>query len=191
MVRSVALCIAFAGLAVGQVDTNSVTVTASRSLSSTPDLALYQVTVTTPITASLDDVTAALQGSGLSAANLTSINTNTGTNLANVTLSWTFTLTGPIYKTKDTLASLATLRQGVVQKNPNWTVSFLFYGTQTSSAAQPSCPAADLMADARALAQKLADAAGLSLGAVSAISGTTESAGACSITVKFSLLRYQ
>lgn len=197
MLRSVILLLAAAMVASAQVDSNSVTVTASRNLTSLPDQALFQVTVETPITATLEEVIAALQGSGITASNLTGVNTNStliavrGSPTSQPSLVWRFSLIAPLSKTRDTVVSLNALQQSVMQKNSAWSVSSSFYSTQTSPQAQAACPMADLMADARARAQKLADAAGLSLGAVSAIAGSTDNGYNCSLTVKFTLLRYQ
>jgi DNA-binding MurR/RpiR family transcriptional regulator len=54
-----------AALAVGQVESDTVTVTASQTVNLQPDQVLFAVSVTTPINASLDDVLAALKGSGI------------------------------------------------------------------------------------------------------------------------------
>ena len=63
----------FSPLAFGQLDSNSITVTASRNASLQPDQAVFAVSVQSGISASLDDVLAALQGSGITAANLSSV----------------------------------------------------------------------------------------------------------------------
>jgi len=46
----------------GQLDSNSVTVTATRNLNTQPDQALLEITVTSPLDATLDNVVALLQG---------------------------------------------------------------------------------------------------------------------------------
>jgi uncharacterized protein YggE len=68
------------------------------------------------------------------------------------------------------------------------TLSFQIQGTQVSPQARQSqaCVAADLIADARAQAQKTAGSAGFTVLSVVSISGTTSG---CSVTVKFAVGR--
>ena len=62
-----------APLLLGQLDSNSVTVTASNSATLQPDQAVFSIVVTSGLNASLDDVVAALQGSGITSANFAGI----------------------------------------------------------------------------------------------------------------------
>jgi uncharacterized protein YggE len=191
------LCIVFAAAAFAQVDSNSITVTASRNATLQPDQAMFSVSVQSDTSTSLDDVLSALQGSGVTAANLSGVSTNTsftfvGTPTGTV-IVWTFSLQSPLTKTKDTIAMLTTLQQNISQKNQSLKLSFSIQGTQVSTQQQQSqtCSISDLLADARSQAQKLADAGGLSLNAILAISGSTSAAAPlpCSITVKYSVTR--
>ena len=180
--------------AFGQIDSNSITVTASRSSSPRPpDLALFSVHVTAGLDSSLDDIIAALAGTGISAANLQSLSTsfysyNSGSGPAQQSemLDWWFTFTAPFTKNKDTITTLSNLQQAIARKNNGWTMSFLIQGAQSSGQPQ-SCSFQDLLADARAQAQKLADGVG-SAGNILAMSSPTGTA--CNLTVKFALLRY-
>jgi hypothetical protein len=207
--------------AFAQLDSNSVTVTASRSMTQQPDQVLFAVIVQSGLNTSLDAVVAALQGSGITAANFSSV--NTGPTLIAVNgnpqqlptpmLQWAFALPVPLAKMKDTVTTLTGLQKNITQQNTGLTLSFNVQGTQVSTQLQQSfvCPIPDLLADAQAQAQKLAGAAGLSLGMVLAMSsGTSVPSGAtsvpsiagfllytppvfpsaCSMTVKFGLLRY-
>ena len=61
--------------AFGQLDSNSVTVSATRSMTQQPDQVLFGVTVQSGLNTSLDDVVAALQGSGITAANFSAVGT--------------------------------------------------------------------------------------------------------------------
>jgi hypothetical protein len=206
--------------AFAQLDSNSVTVSATRSLAQQPDQVLFGVTVQSGLNTSLDDVVAALQGSGITAANFSAVTVPFVGNLIppqppTVTpmLQWTFALPAPLAKIKDTIATLTGLQQRIAQQNNGLTLSFNVQGTQVSGQLQQSqvCPTSDLLADATAQAQKLAGAAGLSLGAILAISSGTSVPGnvgsavsiagalifappvlpsVCSMTVKFALLRY-
>jgi hypothetical protein len=212
--------------AFAQLDSNSVTVTATRSTTPQADQVLFGVTVQSGLNSSLDDVVAALQGSGITAANFSEVTTaavvavippmlppTTGVPL----LQWTFALPVPLAKIKDTIATLTALQKSIGQQNIGLTLSFNVQGTRVSTQLQQSqtCPTADLLADAQAQGQKLASAAGLSLGAILAMSSGASvpssvgnvapviTTGAfvssvlspifpstCSMTVKFALLRY-
>src|ERR1700730_7421267 len=61
--------------AFAQLDSNSVTVTATRSMTQQPDQVLFGVTVQSGLNTSLDDVVAALQGSGITSANFSGVST--------------------------------------------------------------------------------------------------------------------
>jgi uncharacterized protein YggE len=209
--------------AFAQLDSNSVIVSATRSMTQQPDQVLFGVTVQSGLNTSLDDVVAALQGSGITAANFSAVSTAPayvliGTGgpqppMVTPMLQWTFALAVQLAKIKDTIATLSGLQQRIGQQNNGLTLSFNVQGTQVSAQLQQSqvCPTSDLLADATAQAQKLAGAAGLSLGAVLAMSNGTSVpsnvgsavsiAGAlifappvlpsvCSMAVKFALLRY-
>src|SRR6266853_4167773 len=65
--------LAFASLISAQTDSNSVTVTASRTTTIQADQALFNITVTSGLNTSLDDVLAALQGSGITTANFSGL----------------------------------------------------------------------------------------------------------------------
>ena len=107
-------------------------------------------------------------------------------------------------KIKATFASLTSLQQNVAKKNSGLNLAFQIQGAQASAAAQQSqaCSLPDLIADARAKAQKMVDAAGLGIGMVLAMSSATSIAPAtiqfysvplsdiCTLTVKFALQRF-
>jgi len=173
-------------------------VNASRNVSLQPDQAVFSVTVQSGITASLDDVVAALQGSGITAANLLGVSSlQSYLNIAAVSaLSWVFSLPVPLANTKATVASLTTLAQNIGKLNNGLTLSFNIVGTQVSQqlAQSQTCSLAGLVADATTQAQSLASAGGLTLGAILALSGATSNIAStpppCSITVKFKVTRY-
>jgi len=203
--------LAFASVISAQTDSNSVTVTASRTTTFQVDQALFGITVTSDLNTSLDDVLTALQGSGITRANFSGLNnyqfgypTSTSDATPPPMLQWSFGLVAPLSKIKDTFSSLTTLQQNVAKKNNGLTLTFGVQGSQASAAAQQSqsCSLPDLIADARAKAQKMVDAAGLGLGVVLAMSSSTSVAPAniqpyaipfsnfCSLTVKFALQRF-
>jgi hypothetical protein len=201
--------------AFAQLDSNSVTVTATRSMSQQPDQVLFAVNIQSGLNTSLDDVVAALQGSGITAANFVGVSLSPSL-LYNVAppMQWIFSLPASLVKIKDTIAMLTALQQSIAKQNNGLMVSFSVQGTQVSGQSQQSfvCPIPDLLADATTQAQKLASAAGLSLGSVLAMSSGTSVSGSvgtpisvsavisfappvlpsvCSMTVKFALLRFQ
>ena len=218
----VAFCLC-SSLVFAQLDANSVTVTASRSSNLQPDEALFVVTVASSSSATtLDEAVAALQGTGITQSSLTGVNaasivadsvTRIDPSIATFllvqppALQWRFSLPVPLAKLKDTVALLAALQQSIMKKNNGLTIYFTSQGLQASAkqVQSLSCATSDLLADARAKAQKLADAAGVGVGNVLAMSGDISTAAAgsaatyyssdylpsgCSLTVKFALGRF-
>jgi hypothetical protein len=208
--------------AFAQLDSNSVTVTATRSMTQQPDQVVFAIIVQSGLSTSLDDVVAALHPLGITAANLSGVGSGgqlfsvispTPPQMITPMLEWAFALPVPIAKIKDTASAISALQKTIVQQNNGLTLSFNVQGTQVSTQLQQSqvCPIPDLLSDAQTQAQKLVSAAGLSLGSVLAMSsGTSIPVGAvssvslsgfllatppifpsaCSMTVKFALLRY-
>jgi hypothetical protein len=184
-------------VAFAQVDSNSITVTASRGPSSgPPDQAVFSVVVASGVDTSLDDVIALLQGTGISTANLQALDeypiASGSAGQTTETLNWRFSFTAPLAKNKDTIAMLTNLQATIAKKNNGVTMSFSIQGTQSSVQPQ-TCSQSDLLTDARTQAQKLADGAGVSVGNILALSGSTTAGtlySSCLLTVKFALLRY-
>src|SRR5690349_6776667 len=86
-----------------QLDSNTVTVTASRNRSLQPDSAVFGVLVETGFDPGLDDVAAALAGSGITAANFTDVSSSLGlfltdpvTQSGQSRMEWTFSLQVPV-----------------------------------------------------------------------------------------------
>ncbi|HTR36078.1 MAG TPA: hypothetical protein VMH80_09265 [Bryobacteraceae bacterium] len=202
-----------ASLAFGQVESNSITVSVSRNTNLQPDQVVFAVTVQSGLGASLDDVLAAVQGAGITMANFSGVNTTAYFvvgGFSTATLGWTFNLAVPFAKMKDTVASLTALQQSINQNTSGLALSFTVQGTQVSAqlAQSQTCSYSGLFADAQAQAQTLAAAAGVSVGQVLALSSSAASTSSvtnaalssfllgasappCTMTVKFSLLRYQ
>lgn len=181
-----------ASLAFAQLDSNSITVTASKTVSPQPDQVRLSVNVTSGFDTSLDEVLAAIAGSGITLANFNNVYSQpsiilfpSGTPAPAV--DWSFSLAVPISQLKSTLAALTALKQTITQKNSGMSLSFTVIGTQVSTELEQSqtCSVPDLVAEARAQAQKLANAAGVTMGGILAMSTNT----ACSLTVKFQLIR--
>lgn len=170
-------------LAFGQLDSNSITVTASNNVTLQPDQAVFSVTVTSPLTTGLDDVVTALAGSGITAANFSGVSTQgtfsliggPGTQFPAPLLTWSFSLTAPLANTKATVASLTTLQQNIAKAHNGLALSFNIVGTQVSQqlAQAQTCSYADLVTAATTQAQALATAGGVTLGSILALSSTT------------------
>jgi hypothetical protein len=171
-----------AAAAFAQLDSNSVTVSASRGTTIQADQVVFAITVSSGLDVNLTDVVAAVQSAGLTLSNFQSVATVpvysqiplTGAPTPTPALQWMFALPVPISKLKDTTATLATLQQSIAKNNNGMTMSFSVAGTQVSVPLQQSqtCPLPDLLSDARAQAQKMAEAANMTLGAILAMSGS-------------------
>jgi hypothetical protein len=217
------LLLLFSTLLYGQLDSNSITVTASRTVTLAPDEVVFRVNAAGPANTTMTDAVAALSSLGITAANFAGVNSNPSALFAIITspapgltpvfappapapvIEWSFYLVAPITQMKDTIVALNALQQKAAA-NPI-VVSFQLNGTQIStrlSKAQ-TCSTVDLIADARAKAQKIADPAGLNVGTVLAMWSSTATQIAnnvvvintynttgpdCSVTVKFALGRY-
>ncbi len=221
--RLCVVALAASALAFAQLDTNTVTVTASQNLTVQPDQILFSVSVTSGIGSGLSDVLNALQPVGVTAAGFVGVTSvqsvcNTPAQPGGVCtgpapqLQWSFTLPAALAGMKSTITALTNLQQSITQNNSGFTLSFSIAGTQVSPQLQQMqvCPLAELMSSAQLQAQKLANVAGASLGAVLALAGSTPNTSAsgsnfievgaytsvqsfstptvCSMTVKFSLL---
>ena len=187
-----------AAVAYGQLESNTITVTASQSTTLQPDQLVFVVTVSSGLNTSLDDVVAALAGSGITASNFSGVTTTplglviVGTgNPPAPTVGWMFSLPVPFAKMKDTVAMLTALQKTIAQNNSGLTLSFAIQGTQVSTQLQQmqTCSTAGLMSQARTEAQQLATAANLFLGGVLSMSTVTTSTPPCTLTVKFALTR--
>jgi uncharacterized protein YggE len=166
------------------LDSNSITVSASNNATLQPDQVLFSVSVGSDINTGLDDVLAALQGSGITAANLSGVSTQ-GQAIAILgpaippaaapTLLWSFSLPAPLMNTKVTVAILTTLEQNIAKQNNALTLSFSIIGTQVSQqlAQAQTCSLSSLIAAATTQAQSLAAASGFTLGAILALSSST------------------
>jgi hypothetical protein len=128
---------------------------------------VFNVQVTSGLNSSMDDVIAALQGSGITAANFQGLssffNYVTGAAPSVQALDWSFQLVVPLTKVKDTITTLSSLQSKLASQNSGLSLSFSIQGTQSS--VQPAaCSLPDLLSNARTQAQNLAAGAGLSVG---------------------------
>jgi hypothetical protein len=147
---------------------------------------VFGIAIVSDLNASLSDIVPVLQGTGVTAEKFTSVSTFTEYLGSSQTqkLQWTFSMAVPFSKFKDLGAALNGVMQTLLEQKSALSLSFVVNGTQVSQALQESqpCSRSDLTADARVQAQKLADAAGLTLGPILGISGATLG---CSAIVKF------
>lgn len=148
----------------------SLTVTASRSISLQPDQVVFGLSVTSGLNTGLDEVLAALGGAAISAADLIIVSSSNSQ-----VMQWTFRLNVPLSKMKDTSALLMGLQQTIAQNKSGLTLTFNVQGTQVSPQLQVSdqCPIADLVADARAQAQKIVNTTGGTIGPILALLDST------------------
>jgi len=151
----------------GQLESHTLTVSAARSIAMLPDQALLGLSVSSAVTTNLDQIVAALSGLGITSANLAGV----GSSTVPPSVQWNFTLAVSLSNLTATIGSITKLEQTIAQNNSGLTLTFGINGTQVSQTSQQlqqsqSCSNSDLIADATAQAQKLAAAAGLSLGPI-------------------------
>jgi hypothetical protein len=149
-----------------QFPLNTVTITASRTVTAQPDQVVFGLTVSSFPTSTLEQVVAALSPVGITAASLSGVDNSTAT-----TLQWNFNLPVPISNLTATIASLANLAQTIAQNNSGLTLTFVINGVQASAQLQQtqeaqSCTNANLISDATAQGRRLVTAAGMSLGPI-------------------------
>ena len=173
------------GLLLGQLNSNTVTVTASQNSSSQPDQAIFNVTVGSGTDKGLDDILKSVASVGISAANLTGI-TFPPLQTNPPQLDWLFQLPVGLSAVKQTTASFVALQKSIAQAGGS--LSFSLGGTQSSGTQTQSCDFAGLIANAQAQAQSSAAAAGSAVGRIVGIAGSTsQGVGNCSITLTFGL----
>jgi hypothetical protein len=168
------------GLAFSQLDSYTLTVGASRPLNAPPDQQTISFILVADLNTSLDDVLTTLKDAGVTMADLTSVSaeslfrsTPNGTEVTQLPV-WSFSIDVPLSSVNSKLAAVARLQNTILQKRNNWALNFYVAGLKTSPGNAPQCSIPDLMTDARAHAQRLADAIGFGVGQVMAIGDSTE-----------------
>jgi uncharacterized protein YggE len=178
-------------LAFAQLDSNTVTVTASSNSTLSPDQIVFSVGVNAPADKTLDDVTSALAGSGITIANFTGVYVYSSLlSIPANTLTWYFTIPVAFSQMEAEVAALTALQNTIAQLNNGMSLQFTVQGTQVSMQLQQSqtCSVASLIATATSQAQSLATAAGFRLGNIVKMSSLTSSSPVCTMTVEFQLL---
>jgi hypothetical protein len=190
--RILVLATIFASCVFAQLDSNTITISASRAIYVQPDEIAIGVYVDTGPDVTLDQVLAVLQPAGITSGNFSSVypvvnillgglGVTGATGASGATgpiafvpqdgLEWAFTINVTFASMKNQLNQLASVQKTLALK-PGTILSFGPQGLHTSTAAlatQP-CRTLDLMNDARAQALALANAAGFSIGPVVAMS---------------------
>ncbi len=164
----------FAAPLLAQLDSGSLTVTATRVMVVQPDQAQFRAWVTAGPDSTLDDILARLAPVGLTAANFTAISGDARS------LTYTFASTVPIAKITQTAAALNSLG-----------AAFLLTGATVSDdlLAQDRCSRSDLLADAQAQARKMASAIGATAGPPLAVSDAANVIAALSSRVPVATFR--
>lgn len=161
----IALLLLAAAPLFAQLDSHTVAISATRSINPQPDQVVFNLLVSSAASNTLDQVVAALSGLGITDANLNGIS-----NL--VPFQWDFTLLAPLSKLSTTIGAIVKLEETIGQNNSGLALTFTLNGTQVSQQLQ-SCSDSDLVADATAHGQKLAAAAGLTLGPIIKVSNVS------------------
>jgi uncharacterized protein YggE len=153
--------------AFAQLDPHTLTISANRQINLQPDQVVFGLSVSSSVGTNLGQIVAAVAGLGITSANLTGVNNDLAPQL-----QWTFTLAVPLSSLTATIGSLTNLQQTIAQNNSGLALTFEVNGTQVSAQLQQSqsCSTSDLIGDATAQAQKLATAAGMTLGPILTLS---------------------
>jgi hypothetical protein len=155
----------FALPALAQFESNSLEVTATRTVTIQPDVVTFNVNVTAGATISMDAIVAALPqpftASDFVSAGAGFLNIGSGT-------QWYFSKSLPIASMGSALTALNSA-QAKLGKSMTLTFNTQAVVSPTAKAANP-CPYGALMSDASAQAQQTASAAGLKLGPVVGLS---------------------
>ncbi|HLH18316.1 MAG TPA: hypothetical protein VKX45_13930 [Bryobacteraceae bacterium] len=170
--RIAALFLAFAGACFAQLDDNTITITALRSVALQPDQAVLTISLDLPMTSSFDDALAAVPGVTLTAADLAGVQT------FGPLLSWQFSKAITLSDLGTALPALIAAQQKLAAQ-PDGSDLHYYLNSQASQQAQQAnaCPWPTLFSDAQAQAQKVAQAAGVAAdGVVSMSQGNGTSA---------------
>jgi hypothetical protein len=134
--------------------------TASQPITSTaPDQVTLELYVTSPLTATLNSVTAALTKAGITGATFAGATESSQPSVLGPALSWTYSETVSITKLTPTLAQLAAAEQKL-----GGGLNLTFGPAGVSYSQPPSCPEGTLLSQAQMLAQNAAAAAGTNAG---------------------------
>lgn len=171
MRKALIVALVFAAVpAFAQLESHTLTITATRQITLEPDQVVLSLTVNASATTTVDQVVAALAGLGITSTDLIGLNHN-----AAPQLQWNFTLAAPLSNLTAKIGALTQLQQTITQNNSGLTLTFGVNGTQVSAQQRQSqsCSTSDLIPDATAQAQKLASAAGMTIGPILSVSNVS------------------
>ena len=162
----------FVPTAFAQADANSVTYTASQTVSAAPDRLEFMIQVFTPLDTNLDRVLAVLPMEGIDASHLVSVYHGFYGSPSSEGLRWIFDLVVPISQSQGIVSALSAGQQSLENDNSSLSILFNGSGTRSATALQDylTCPTGDLLAEARTRAQTLAALAGGTVGKILALS---------------------
>jgi hypothetical protein len=164
--------------AFGRADT--IAISAARTVNVPPDQVQLSITLQSDVGASLDQVVSALNGTGIAAADLSGVSSPaSSTGPGSSYLRWSFQLAVSISKLNTVAGTLAQIQQTLPKQNAGWDLSYFIGSSQVSAALQATqvCPYPALVGDAQAQAQKLAAAAGRTLGSILTVTDSSSSVG--------------
>ena len=153
-------------LGFAQLDSDTLTVTSSRTVTSVSDEVNVTVYVDANPNSTLDGILATLQPTGLAAANLVNVYP------FGPYTEWTFRLIGPYSKLKDMLAPVLRF-----PTNSDLQVRYSVFPASVRPQSADACAWSALVSDAQAEAQRLAVAAGVRVGPILALSDTANVGG--------------
>jgi len=173
--RALWILLATAAAAFGQLDTNTITITASSTPSAQTSNATVQVNVSLPEVSTLQDAVNVVQGAGFTADNFTNVSSSYYLYLdllpapatAAPTVDWTLSRTVSATEVPSVVAAL----EAATKKQPSGTVS---YSVSNAAAPPPDCAYTGLVGAAQSQARKVADAAGVKLGGIVSIEQGTQ-----------------
>jgi hypothetical protein len=164
----------------GRPGPHTISIAAVRTASLPQDSVAVTLDVRSPLSASLADVTSALSRAGLAGATLTGVTTDSAFQVppnAQRYFQWTFTQTVPLSKLAEALKLTANAQQTIAgAAGRGLDLAYRIDGVRPAPQTVASCRQADLIADAKTQAQRIANAAGVSLGSIVSISGNAQPA---------------
>jgi uncharacterized protein YggE len=175
--RLLPLILSMSAVGFGQTTGGStaISVTATLGQNIQPDQTIFNVSIQSPLTTTLDDLTSALKGTPLTPATFSSVtsvqNYATNNKPPTMALNWLFQLPVPLASVKDQVATLQALATTLAQAQTPLSLSYTASGPQASATAQTQgCGVSDLVSAARTKAQQIAGAANGKPGNISAMS---------------------
>jgi len=168
---------------VGQTAPGAISVAAQGTpVNTAPTRVAINVTVSADVSVALDNVVQTVSALGISAADLVSVSQPFIGRVCIAApcnpIEWIFRYSAPLSSWKDTLAKLAQVQAA---KHPGITIS---YYVSADTPPTPDCALPTLVSQARKRAQDVAAAAGVSLGALNAVSD-----GSPAVTVPTEVVR--